>query len=431
MTDKVRLSATPPGEDRVRPTVSDMPPSPRRAAPDRLIVLISDALSELVVKGEVTERYYNPGDLFREVHIVLTNDDRPARGDVQPMVGSAELHIHNLPVDASLFRRTLGWRPRLLRPWARGAVSLARELQPQLIRCHGAHLNAFAASEVSRLVDVPYVVSMHTNPDELRRRERGAGDLRARATLEAGVAMERAALSRADCVVCVYRFIEPYARRLGARRVEVIYNVVNGANLPAKNSYSLAAPPHIVVPGRQLVGKDPRPIVEALCGLPDVRCTFVGDGPLHDATVALAQRSGVIDRCAFLRAVPNDDLCRSLRNYDVLVSVNDYGGVSKVELEAALAGMPVVTNQHPLERVPEILDEACLTVSGTPDSYREALQRLLNDEPLRRRLGTAVRENACAVSPPRMEEKYIALYEDLLGGRHAAGGALRPPRPMA
>lgn len=82
---------------------------------------------------------------------------------------------------------------------------------------------------------MPYVISLHTNPDELRQRARSAGDLRARIALRGGVAIERAALSHADCVVCVYRFIEPYARRLAARRVEVIYNVVNGANLKELN----------------------------------------------------------------------------------------------------------------------------------------------------------------------------------------------------
>ena len=48
-----------------------------------------------------------------------------------------------------------------------------------------------------------------------------------------------AALKNADCVVCVYRFIEPYARRMGARRIEVIYNVVGGGAVAEKREEAL------------------------------------------------------------------------------------------------------------------------------------------------------------------------------------------------
>jgi hypothetical protein len=39
----------------------------------RLMVIISDKLPDLVKKGEITPRYYNPAELFDEVHIVATN----------------------------------------------------------------------------------------------------------------------------------------------------------------------------------------------------------------------------------------------------------------------------------------------------------------------------------------------------------------------
>ena len=54
----------------------------------RLMVLIPDRLSDLVSKGEITERYYNPGNLFDEVHIVMTNDDKPDPVALQKMVGA-------------------------------------------------------------------------------------------------------------------------------------------------------------------------------------------------------------------------------------------------------------------------------------------------------------------------------------------------------
>ena len=342
------------------------------------MVIVPDRLSALSDKGEVTERYYNPGDLFRKVDIVLVNDDAPDPALIQPMVGSAELTIHNLPEAPGLFKRSLAWRPRLLRGWASGAVELAERIQPQLIRCHGAHLNAFCASEIKRRLGVPYVVSMHINPDsDIRANQKREAnvDWRARLQVHATIGIERAALSNADCVVAVYRFIVPYAERMGAQRIEVIYNVVCPGGSRPKESYAIDGPARIVVPGRQIPPKDPTPVLEALDGLPDVHATLIGDGSKHAALRQTAERLGLNGRVDFVKAVPNDNLCLNLRDYDALVSVNDYGGASKVELEASLVGMPVITNRHPAEAAPEVLESNCLVVEGDAASYRAALTR--------------------------------------------------------
>jgi glycosyltransferase involved in cell wall biosynthesis len=380
------------------------------------MVIIPDRLSALLDKGEVTERYYNPGDLFERVDIVLVNDDHPDPGAIQPMVGSAELHIHNLPATSGLFKKSLLWRPRLLRRWAATAVELAHDLRPQLIRCHGAHLNSFAASEINRRLGIPYVVSMHINPDAdiraLARREDGA-TWRDRLPYWASIGIERASLRRATAVVCVYRFIAPYAERMGAKRIEVIYNVVCPTGDRPKTDYSLNGRARVVVPGRQVPPKDATPLLEAVVDLPQVDLTLIGNGALHGVLQERAERLGIADRCQFIAAVPNDSLCMNLRDYDVLVSVNDYGGVSKVELESSLVGMPIITNRHPAEDEPEVLGQNCLTVEGDAASYRAALERLLGDEALRERLGSGLRDAAHAVRPERMEQAYVDLYREL------------------
>ena len=68
-----------------------------------LLVIIPDALSGLVNKGEITPRYYNPGNLFDEVHILMTNDDQVKPEDMQRTVGEARLYLHNLPEDRKQF----------------------------------------------------------------------------------------------------------------------------------------------------------------------------------------------------------------------------------------------------------------------------------------------------------------------------------------
>src|ERR1700691_412938 len=132
---------------------------------DTLMVIINDRLSQLIVKGVVVPRYYNPGNLFNTVHLVLTNDDRPDPALVQPMVGEARLVLHSFPSGLKTFLTTLAWRPFLLRRWARAIVELAQRVRPQLIRCHVNHINAFAAAEIRHRLGIPYALSLHINPD--------------------------------------------------------------------------------------------------------------------------------------------------------------------------------------------------------------------------------------------------------------------------
>ena len=49
--------------------------------------------------------------MFDQVHIVMTNDDRPDPATVQPTVGCAKLYLQNLAGGMDLLVRTLGWRP--------------------------------------------------------------------------------------------------------------------------------------------------------------------------------------------------------------------------------------------------------------------------------------------------------------------------------
>jgi glycosyltransferase involved in cell wall biosynthesis len=312
----------------------------------------------------------------------------------------------------------------LLRPWAGSAIALAAERRPALVRCYGLHLNAFAASEVKRVNGTPFIISLHGNPDlDLRRHWKGRSDTepwQARAQHWALLGIERVVVPAADRVVCAYRFIEPWAHRMGARRVEVLYNVVAPDALRPKLDYALGDPPRIIVPGRQLDRKDPMPVIEALPSLPELHCTLVGRGPRHAALRERAAQLGVADRCEFLPALSNDELVGRLANYDVVVSVNDYGGVSKVEIESALTGMPVVTNAHPQEDRPELLEDDCIVTTGDAASYAEALGRLLDDGGLRERLGTRLRERAGPLVDPEVTEAAHARLHAEVAGLAAA-----------
>lgn len=379
---------------------------------EKLLVLIPDRLSELIKKGEITERYYNPGELFKEVHLVLVNDDRPDPLLVQKTVGSAKLHLHNLPVPT--FFQLLSRYPLFLEYWTRKAIRLARQIQPKLIRCHSNRLNAYFASRIKKDLGISYVVSMHINPDlDIRYHHSGKMGLLQKVFYWALRPVERVGISNADSVICVYKFIESYAIKMGCRNPRVLYNVVNPSHLAPKTSYTLSSPVRVINVGRQFAQKNPAPLIEAVSALPQVELTLVGNGKYHLMLKALAKKVGVEKRCHFIPSLSNDELCTRMKDFDIFVSVNDYGGVSKVELEAAHVGMPVITNSHPAEAEPEVLGENCMVVDGSASSYVAALNKMISDQSLRERLGRNLRDSVREITPERTESDTVALYEAL------------------
>lgn len=367
----------------------------------RLLVIVSEAISDWVHKGEVIDRYYNPGDYFDRLDLVLTNDDNPAPDALRRLAGRAELHVHNVPTPASFLRRTLGYQPRLLRPWADGVLAIAREARPALVRCYGADINAFAATEIRRRLGTPFLVSLHTNHVASR-------DPRLRALARLGAY----ALRRADLVLPVYESIVPDLQRISVTRYEVAYNVVNATSLRRKTDYALHRPARLISVGRMFDLKDPREIVRALVELPDVVLTLVGDGPLRDEVEQIAAASGVANRLVVRPRIANDELCALLAEQDLFIAHCQAPGISKAALEALLTGLPVIHNRRSGDPVPEFSDGAVMLTEHRAADYAAAVRDLLDDHERRAaqgRRGATIADDRWA--PASAERHVVEIYK--------------------
>lgn len=208
----------------------------------------------------------------------------------------------------------------------------------------------------------------------------------------------RPILRRARLVICPSTSLAETARELGAREVRVI---PGGVEIPAAVGPP-DEPPHALYVGRLSEEKGVLELAEAASGLPLV---VVGDGPL---------RSSFPAALGFVRPA---QLGRYLERAAVVVCPSRREGYGVVARQAMAFGRPVVASA-----VGGLLDAVVDGETGLlvpprdPASLRAALERLLGDAELRRRLGAAGRRQA--------EERLglavacvatIAAYEGVLG----------------
>ncbi len=380
----------------------------------KLLVIIPDRLSVLIAKGEITQRYYNPGNLFDEVHILMTNADRPNINALEKSVGRATLVLHNLPAGKNLFLKTLGWQYVLLRKWIFKGVELAREIQPDLVRVHNNFLEGYLALNIKKRLRIPYVVSLHGVWDKDCLGTAGQklfGLFRKK--------LEKTSLRSADCVVAVYKPILRYAHRYGATDVRLIYNVVSIADKHQKSDYKRSEPPRLITINRQVKEKNPENIIRAVSRL-NCRYTIVGNGGYHEYLKRVAEDCGCADRVSFIQAMPNEELCSLLKTFDVMVSHCDYWGISKTIIEGALAGLPIVVNQHPIEPIPDYEGDWLSLCSNTEEGYYKAISRLVDDAEARRNLGRRALLHAKNFFDPAVQEsKIVDIYQSLTTQVHS------------
>ncbi|ETZ04412.1 glycosyltransferase [Holospora undulata] len=381
----------------------------------RLLIISSDYISAWVKKGEVIPRYYNPGNLFDEVHIMMTNDDRPDPRLVQPMVGDAKLFFYNYPEPDGFFKRTLGWHPFLMKTWSDGAIELAKKITPHLIRCYGLHLNTFLGIMMKKTLGVACITSLHGNPDVDYLRGRLAKTWKDRVIGLFQGKLERYCLKKLDHVIAVYTPIEPYLKKNNVKNYSIIHNVV-GMNAIEKQYYDIQGALKLLCVGRQTyLQKDPTSIINAISSLEGVQLTLIGDGDLHDSLKQLVDQLGCQHRVTFIRSLENSKILEIMQQSDIYVYHSINYEISKTCIEAALVGLPVIVNDRNNNPAEELCAAGFYLVEDTPESYKKAILLLSFHHKKRKQL--AQHSHAYAKnhwSPEVTELKLMNLHKNYI-----------------
>lgn len=166
---------------------------------------------------------------------------------------------------------------------------------------------------------------------------------------------------------------------------------------------------------------------------PRLRCVLVGNGPEEPSLRRRARRADL--EGAVLFTGHREDVADLLFASDAFVLPSPAEAFGRVLIEAMAAELPVIAANAcgPAE----IVTEECgiLVEPSSVDALAAAIDRLLNDGDLRRRMGVAGR--ARAIERYSMEahtREVVALYDELCGTIGSAplpGGGLPPRTPGA
>jgi glycosyltransferase involved in cell wall biosynthesis len=270
------------------------------------------------------------------------------------------------------------WLVLLLPVLLAGFVRAARRVDADLLHAHWLPAG-WAAARSGK----PYVVQVWGTDVELARRAPW---------------LARGVLRRARLVIAASNDLAERARALGAVSVRVI---PSGVDVPAQVGVE-AEPAEVLYAGRLSPEKGVLELLEAAQGM---NLVVAGDGPLRD-------------RVPFARGfVQHDELQQLYARAAVVACPSRREGFGVACLEAMAHGRPVVATS-----VGGLLDlvvdgETGIVVSPRdPAALRSALERLLADPDLRRKLGSAGRDRARTLfSWETVTDATVAAYAEAVG----------------
>ena len=271
------------------------------------------------------------------------------------------------------------WRAALL-PAMLGSFSLAARRASR--DADLVHAHWLPAGAVALTTGKPFVVQLWGTDVELARR---------------ATPLARRVLRRARLVICASNALADSARELGAREVRVI---PSGVDVPEEVAEE-AEPPEVLFAGRLSPEKGILELVEAANGMTLV---VAGDGPLRDRVPGA------------LGFVPHHALGPLYERAAVVAVPSHREGFGVVCAEAMAYGRPVVAGA-----VGGLLDlvadgeTGLLVPPRDVPALREALERLIGDRELRRRMGEAARERVrTRFAWPAVTDATLAAYEEAL-----------------
>jgi len=290
------------------------------------------------------------------------------------------------------------------------ALRLVKTWKPDLIHVHFAVPAGALAWMLSRLTNIPYLLTVHLGDIP------GGVPEKTENWFRWFFPFTPAIWRDADRVVAVSN----YTRGLAAKHYPVEVGVIqNGVDLERLDpgEIQVGSPPTIVFAGRFVPQKNPLQIVRILSGLKELpwNCVMLGDGPLREEVEGLVRENGLQSRFTLPGWVHPDEVLRWFARSDILFHPSLSEGLPVVGVQALAMGLAIVASR--VGGYSEIVDPDQNGYLCSPDDaagMQAGLRSLLSDPSMLRRFRATSRYKARSFDLSKIVAEYTEVMAQIL-----------------
>ena len=369
----------------------------------RLCIFPNDPLQAYFDKGEIKERYYNPENIFDEIHFITLTDNDIDIDKIQTIGGTAKIFIH------SVGKINIKNRKK----YQKGIVELCKRINPDIIRAFNPLIEGWLAANCANELEKPFFVSLHTQYDHNRKL--------AKSNLKKYLALkytekfiEPFVLNSADKIIVVYRIIQSYVTKHSSKESQVLHNKVDCNRFFSGKVIEKLSQPMILSVGNLISVKNHKILIKSMKEI-NAHLLIIGNGELFEELNQLIIECGVQNKVTIKKSVPNNQIQDYYKSAKIfaLAYNTEVESLPMPVIEAMAAGLPVVI-PFPKEGFSEGLEKTAIFSKNNEKSFIENIQKLLNNEGLREKFSILSVNKAKEFDAQKIEKREAEIYLELL-----------------
>ena len=374
----------------------------------KLVIILNDNITDIVKKGEIVERYYNPNNYFEEIHFILINQKKINTNKIKKMSGNAKIYIHNFYFD-NFDKLILIFYNSLILKSSKDFLDLINRISPQVIRCYNLNFAIFLASLIKKNLKISYLISLHIDHKDLI--EKKISFIKKIIFFLIRTKINKI-LIESYKLMPVYNSATNYIKQFNIKNYVICYNFIG--KLKNKKTKHLNNTFKLICTNRQFKDKNPINIVKAVSKVNNVKLTLVGDGNYHQRIKKYVKKNKLGNKIILIKSIENQKYLKILRDNHALILHSDLQEFGKSVIEAMSLGKPIIINK-PRKKIYELSSKYCLMNVNNVYGYKQSILRLIENKNLSKKLGlNGYKIYINKYESTKMELRQSIIYKSLL-----------------
>jgi len=370
----------------------------------KICIFPNDPIKAYFEKGEIKNRYYNPNNLFDEVHFISLTEHDIEESKVQKLVGNANMKIHSVG-KISLMNRNKEIKK---------IFEIIKKIKPDALRAYNPLLEGWLAAKCAEKFNIPLFISLHTQYDHNRQLAKKNNFKKYLAMKYTEKFIEPFVLQTANKITIIYKIIQPYVINHSSKNPEILHNKVDCSRFVNGIPIDTISQPLILSVGNLISVKNHQLLIKAMKGI-DGKLLIIGNGEVYSKLNELIIEYGVQNKVSIKKSVPHE----KIQNYYKSAKIFALAYNTEVEslpmpvMEAMATGLPVVI-PFPKEGYSEGLEETAIFSKNNVLAFTNNIKKLLESKDLMEKYSKKSLKKAKEFDIDEIEHKESEIYLKLI-----------------